>query len=210
MIGIITVLLVLGIILLILGITKKTGFQGDWNEGMALLFFIVGIMHLVAALFLFNSPIPLGSIVNQTTTYSTDYAEFMNDSVICVDCGCENCSGEFDVDWCAQFLTEEDCAVCDQCAWDQSCGPIQDASCDATDTCEDCGCNATDTAYCCEHDFNTTISGSITNEFNYFTKPENDIGGTFFIIWLFLLLFYSAIYGLSYLRRSFTERGKLW
>lgn len=211
MISIAVVLLVLGLILLLLGITKNTGFKDDYAEGMAMFFFILGIMHLAAALFTFYAPVPLGSVVNQTTTYSTDYAEFMNDSVECINCteGCFACTGVLN---CSSLTDETNCTACDQCYWwEGACYEEQAAECALSETCEDCpDCEynpTNETAFCCEHDFNTTITGSVTTEYAYATEAQGDIGGLFFYIWLFGLLFYGAIYGLSYLKRAY--EGKI-
>jgi len=106
MITITATLLVLGLVLLILGITRNTGFKDDFREGMGMFFFILGILHLAGALFTFFAPVPLGAVINATSNYSTDYSEVMNAVPYCVNTTWFNASDPTNATWaCAANYT---------------------------------------------------------------------------------------------------------
>ena len=65
-------LFALGIFFMLLGVTKKTGFQGhDWNQHLSTGFFVFGFFMILSAVFLFNATIPYG-VVNEVNTTKTD------------------------------------------------------------------------------------------------------------------------------------------
>ena len=156
---------------------------------------IAAMVFLSSGWFVVDSGISYDAVANYSTSFSPDYSAFFDDSTSCVNCSdcAGNCSGEFDVDWCAQYLTEGECRVCDQCEWFEpvdvaSCWPVQDAACDASLTCEDCGCNYTvgETSYCCEHDVNETRTGYLLQSVGYEVR-EVDAGLSRVIGWMLVL-----------------------
>jgi hypothetical protein len=61
----------LGIFFVILGVTKKTGFEGkDWNTHVSTGFFIYGFFLITAAVFLFNAVTPYGYQTTKNVSYS--------------------------------------------------------------------------------------------------------------------------------------------
>jgi len=209
------ILLVLGILFIALGLFDRyTGGHQIVTWG----FFMLGFLHLFAALFLFMGGVaPYGAVLNTTTTtnYSPDYSEYMNDSVTCVNCteGCFDCTGELN---CALLLDETNCTACDQCYWfEGTCYEEQGAECSLSETCEDCPeCDSNptnETAFCCEHDFNTTITGAVTtvtvHEYN--TYGEEIVRALFFgdftFVFLISLLVFLA-YLVQHARKALGER----
>ena len=64
-------LFALGVFFMILGVTKKTGFQGhDWNDKLATGFFVFGFFMIGAAVFLFNATTPYGVENQVNNTYA--------------------------------------------------------------------------------------------------------------------------------------------
>lgn len=61
----------LGIFFVILGVTKKTGFEGrDWNKHISIGFFIYGFFLITAAVFLFNATTPYGYQTTKNISYT--------------------------------------------------------------------------------------------------------------------------------------------
>jgi len=64
-------LFALGIFFVLLGVTKKTGFEGhDWNDKISIGFFIYGFFLITAAIFLFNAVTPYGDMTMKNVSYT--------------------------------------------------------------------------------------------------------------------------------------------
>ena len=203
------ILILLAIILFALGAMDR--YTGN-NRALPIAFFVLGFLHLLGAIFLFTGGVaPYGAVQTVNTTYQPGYFEYANDTVTCIDCGnCTNsttCSGTFlGINWCEKFTDESTCEACDQCNWTGTeCQPITDASCEASLTCEDCGCNSTTTSLtstCCEHDVNTTVTGTITQEYAYNTYGS-ELMLAYLVVDGILFFFVVFIYLLSLLASYF-------
>ena len=64
-------LFALGIFFMILGVTKKTGFQGrEWNDTLSVGFFVFGFFMILSAVFLFNATTPYGFQTQKNLSYT--------------------------------------------------------------------------------------------------------------------------------------------
>lgn len=58
---------------MILGVTRKTGFEGRaWNDKMAVGFFVFGFFMILSAVFLFNATTPYGAINEVNNSYANN------------------------------------------------------------------------------------------------------------------------------------------
>ena len=184
-------------------------------------FLIVGgILSILLAFFVFGSGLTYSVPANQSMSFSGDYYKFFDDNVTCINCSnascydvAGGCSGELN---CALLLDETNCTACDQCYWfEGTCYEEQGAECSLSETCEDCPeCDSNptnETAFCCEHDFNTTITGAVTtvNVHEYNTYGEEIVRALFFgdftFVFLISLLVFLA-YLVQHARKALGER----
>ena len=66
-------LFALGLFFMLLGVTKKTGFQGsDWNDKLSVGFFVFGFFMVLSAVFLFNATTPYGAVNEVNNSFSNN------------------------------------------------------------------------------------------------------------------------------------------